>query len=520
MDKDKLDGIHSGWDWHGWISGYNSGGGHWNEETVSLPWVLWGDGAEFDDVERKALWSADLTAIHWDDPDINAFWLMLMSWNDHENRLKRLAYPGWYNRDTWGLPDSGHMGMLMWPEYYFLTGDMRVREAMEHLGIRARAILWQYNHDDKNDGTGPAPRAINWCKKRDPDAEPGFMLATRYVGWPLFDLANWYRLCGDPQILAECRTVARAFRNTARYSPIGFMVLQINKKGDKEVYGGQGPFEEYRDLSASQCYAHFQEGLMATGLIEYYLMSRDPEALDPLIGLSDLMTHHCMLRDPAGKRQGWTYAFGDYWGPYTWEDCGGKGATFHVSNYTITEAMGWTLQFTGRKDFAEVVADAVQAPGGGFGEAAALQAFRHPKADRTPPAAVSDLKAEALGGGKVRLTWTAPGGDGREGRAVRYQVKHSTAKIVERVQGWPDRSEPPPADRKEWEARATAFNAKQRAFWAAATAFDAPWPQPAGSAETMTVESLPTGPSEFALKTWDGADNMSELSNVSRVDVK
>ncbi|MGQ9662627.1 MAG: exo-rhamnogalacturonan lyase family protein, partial [Kiritimatiellia bacterium] len=161
LDKEKLDGIHVGWDWYGWISGYNSGGGHWNEETVSLPWVLWGDGENFDDVERKTLWSADLTALHWDEPDISTFWLMLMSWNDHENRLKRVAYPGWYNRDTWGLPDSGHMGVLMWPEYYFLTGDMRAREAIEHLGIRARAILWQYNHDDKNDGTGPLPRAIN-----------------------------------------------------------------------------------------------------------------------------------------------------------------------------------------------------------------------------------------------------------------------------------------------------------------------------------------------------------------------
>ncbi|MCX7590690.1 MAG: hypothetical protein N2255_03580, partial [Kiritimatiellae bacterium] len=181
LDKEQLDGIHVGWDWYGWISSYNAGGGHWNEETVSLPWVLWGDGANFDDMERKTLWAADLTALHWDNPDISTFWLMLMSWNDHENRLKRVAYPGWYNRDTWGLPDSGHMGMLMWPEYYFLTGDMRAREAVEHLGIRARACLWQYNHDDKNDGTGPLPRAINWCRKRDPDAEPDFKLATRYV---------------------------------------------------------------------------------------------------------------------------------------------------------------------------------------------------------------------------------------------------------------------------------------------------------------------------------------------------
>lgn len=520
LDKEALDGIHTGWDWYGWIGGYNSGGGHWNEETVLLPWVLRGDGANFDDAERKVLW-AELTALHWDNPDLPALWLWLMSWNDHEPRIKRETYPGWYNRDTWGLPDSGHMGMLMWPEYYYLTGDMRAREAVEHLGNRARAMLWQYNYDDRRDGSGPMKTAVGWCKKRDPDAEPDFRLATRYVGWPLFDLANWYRLCGDPKILAECRTVALGFRNTARYSPIGFMVLQINAKGDKAVYGGQGPFEKYRDLSASACYAHFQQGLMCTGLIEYYLMSRDPEALDALTGFADLMCHHAMLRDPEGNRRGWTYAFGDYWGPYTWDDTGGgKGATFHVSNYTVMEALGWTTQFSGRRDFAEVVADGVKSPGGGFAEAAALQVYHHPKVDSTPPAAVTDLKAEALEGGRVRLTWTAPGGDGREGRAAAYQVKYSAAPIVERVKGWPDRTEPLPADQKEWEQRAAAFNARQRAFWAALSAPNPPAPQAAGSAETLTLAGLAAGSWHFAVKTRDAADNVGEMSNVALVEVR
>jgi hypothetical protein len=512
-DASKLDGIHTGWDWYGWISGWNSGGGHWNEEPVLMPWVLWGDGANFDDAESRTLWSADLTALNFDRPDLPALWLWLMSWNDQEPRIRRERYPGWYERDTWGLPDSGHMGMLMWPEYYFLTGDMRAREAIEHLGHRARAFLWQYNYDDRNDGAGPMPRAVNWCKKRDPDADPAFRLATRYVGWPLFDLANAYRLSGDPQILAECRTVARAFRNTARYSPIGFMVLQINAKGDREVYGGQGPFEKYRDLSASQCYAHFQQGLMCTGLIEYYLMSRDDEALDALVGFADLMCHHSLLRDPSGKPQGWTYAFGDYWGPYTWEDAGGKGVTFHVSNYTVTEALGWTTQFTGRRDFAEIVANAVAQPGGGFNEAAALQAVRHPKVDQAPPSAVVDLRAESLGGSQVRLSWTAPG-------AARYRVKYSTAPIVELVKGWPDRTPPLPANKAEWEAKAAAFNARQRAFWAAQTALNPPAPQPAGAIETMTLTDLAPGAYHFALKSFDENDNLSALSNVVSVEVR
>jgi len=517
-DATALDGIQTGWDWYGWISSYNAGGGHWNEETVLAPWVLWGDGENFDDAEAKTLWSADLTAIHYDDPDLAVFWLMLMSWNDHENRLKRVAYPDWYNRDTWGLPDAGHMGMLMWPEYYFLTGDMRAREAIEHLGHRARAMLWKHNHDDRSDGTGPMRTAVNWCVKRDPDAEPDFRLATRYVGWPLFDLANHYRLTGDPQLLAECRTVARAFRNTARYSPIGLMVLQIEPQGGtRGVYAFQGPFEKYRDLSASQCYAHFQQGLMVTGLIEYYLMSRDVEALDTMVGFADLMAHHCILRDPSGRRQGWTYAFGDYWGPYTWEDCGDSRVSFHTSNFTVVEGIGWIAQFTGRDDYRQLLHDAVTTPGGGFNEAAALLAVHHPHTDQTPPAAVTDLKAQLVEGGAVRLTWTAPGDDGGEGRAARYQVKHSTARIVERVQGWPDRSPPLPATAEEWEVKATAFNASQRAFWAANNLPGTPPPQPAGTIATMLIDNLPAGRHYFAVKSWDSAHNMSALSNVVEV---
>ncbi len=517
-DRSKLDGIQVGWDWHGWISGWNSGGGHWNQSTCFAPWVLWGDGATFDVSESKALWAGDVCAIHYDDPPMATFWLMLRSWNWRENRLVAETPPSYYNRDTWGLPDSGHMGMFMWPEYYLLTGDARAREAWEHLGIRARAFCWQYNHDDKSDGTGPLSRGINWCKKQNPDKNPKFRLATRYVGWPLYDLAQYYRLTGNPQLLKEARTVARSFRNTARMSPIGFMVTHINKKGDGSVYGRQGPFAEYRDLSASQCYANFQQGIMTTGLVEYYLMSRDVEALDAMIAFAEQTSHYSMIRDPQGNRKGWTYCFADYWGPYSWADAdNGKGVTFFVSNFRVIQPMGYIYHATGHSEYLGVLRDAFSQPRqGGYngGVIAGLMAVKHPKADGAPPSAIADLKAEALGDGKVKLTWTAPGD------AAWYQVKWSTAKIVERVVGWPDRTPPLPTDGKEWHAKAEAFNAKQRAFWGANNAAGAPTPQAAGKTEMMTLEGLPAGTVHFAVKSWDGADNVSALSNVVSVVVK
>jgi hypothetical protein len=521
-DKRQLDGIDVGWDWHGWISSWNAGGGHWNQSTCFGKWVLWGDGDEFDRAEARTLWAADATPMHFDDPDLATFWLMLRSWNWRENRLVNHTFPNHYERTVWGLPDSGHMAMFMWFEYYYLTGDMRAREACDSLGTRARAFCWQYNHDDKNDGTGPLPRAINWCAKRDPDIDPSFRLATRYVGWPLYDLACWYELTGDERLAAECRTVARAFRNTARMSPIGFMVLQINAKDDRSVYGGQGPFEPMRSKSASQCYAHFQEGIMTTGLAKYYRETGDVEALDTMIGFADLMCHHAMLRDETDRRLGWTYAFGDYWGPYRVADVPDKQRiSFMSSNFRVVQPLGQIYQFTGRKDYWDVLRDAVttlQEPN--LTIAAAHCAVEHPHTDRTPPAAVTDLAARAIGNGRIQLTWTAPGGDGTNGQAAWYQVKYSQAKIVERVDGWPDLTDPLPIDEWGWHARASAFNNRQRAFWAADNIDGEPAPSPAGTRETCVLEELQPGTCYFALKTWDNGPNMSGLSNVARVDVE
>jgi hypothetical protein len=522
LDKSGRDGANAGWDRHGWIKAWNAGGYHWNQNSVFGSWLLWGDGPGFDHAEIKALWASDSCAIHYDQPAMKTFWLMLSGWNWRENRLKLLTYPGYYNRAARKHPDSGHLAMVMWMEYYLLTGDMRAREASEHLGIRARAMLWKFNHDDTGGADSPLGRAISWCKRRDADANPDFRTFNRYIGWPLYVLSQYYRLTGRPELLAECRNVARSFRNTGRYVPTGFLCLHINKKGDRGTYGGQGTFGKFRDQSASQCYAHFQMGIMVTGLAEYYLMSRDIEALDTMIGFADFMCHHCMLRDPQGRRVGWNYVFGDYWGPYTYKQATGRGGasynkcTWMVSNFRVVQPLGAIYGFTGRKDYREVLVDALatlRKPN--FSVIAGHMAVAHPKVDSEPPGPVKDLAAEALGGGRVKLTWTAP-----KGGVAWYQVKHSTSPIVERVAGWPDRSEPQPADKKEWVARVKAFQKKNLAFWQAENAKGEPAPGKPGEKREMTVGGLSAGKVHFALKSWDAADNVSDISNVVAVEVR
>ncbi len=300
------------------------------------------------------------------------------------------------------------------------------------------------------------------------------------------------------------------------------MVLQINAKEDRSVYGGQGPFERMRSRSASQCYAHFQEGIMATALAKYYRETGDVEALDALIGFGDLMCHHCMLRDREDKRIGWTYAFGDYWGPYRYSDLSdGHRASFMVSNFRVTQPLGQICQFTGRADYLNVLRDAVGTlPEVNLDVAAAHHAVLHPHSDRTPPAAVTDLAVESPDDGEVRLTWTAPGDDGVEGTAAWYQVKYSAARLVERVSGWPDLSKPLPEDADGWHQRARACNARQRAFGAAENLDGEPAPAAAGTSQSLAVTGLSPGVYYFALKTWDEGPNVSELSNVVQPDVR
>ena len=546
----------NGWDYFGVIRAWNAGGGHWNEESAFAKWVIHGDGDEFDSSEVRTLWAADLCPVQFEDPDIGAFGSYIYYQRYGLARLQVLTYPGYVNRQRGEGPDTGHMGMWMWHQYYLVTGDVRAREATCNLGNFARAHLWRHTHDGRADDTGPEAGPGGY-RKRNPDADPDFKLERRYDGWPLYCLMQNYQFTGNPDVLAEGRIAARAFRNTARTSPIGQMVKDAASKtggqdpDDKKTHsmeyptaifaGASGSPSQLRDCrkSASLCSSNFYNGYILSAVREYYTHSRDIEALDTLVGQADHFCKHIMLCTPEGKLGGWTYIFADYWGPYTWEDAagdaaiyGGKSSTrswagFLSSNVWVSDALASLYHATGKPDVLDVVkaASATITPAdmaSGYDNRTncLFMAVRHPKVDQTPPAAIKDLMAEPLGGGKVKLTWTAPGGDGDKGQAAWYQAKWSPAPIVELTKGWPDKTEPLPATNKEWHERAAAFNAKQLAFWSANNLAGAPKPAPAGARESMTVEGLPAGKMHLTIKAWDEASNIGPLSNVIEVMVK
>lgn len=120
--------------------------------------------------------------------------------------------------------------------------------------------------------------------------------------------------------------------------------------------------------------------------------------------------------------------------------------------------------------------------------------------DTVPPAAVDDLKA-AVQGQSVTLTWTAPGDNGREGTATRYQVKYAQRPIVD-IPAIP------------------AQEGTHVSWWWATNATAEPEPAAPGSKQTFTLAGLKPGTYHFAVKTWDEAANVSPISTVVEVEVK
>jgi hypothetical protein len=107
-------------------------------------------------------------------------------------------------------------------------------------------------------------------------------------------------------------------------------------------------------------------------------------------------------------------------------------------------------------------------------------------ADFTPPAAVTDLSVASITSGSAILNWTAPGDDGSQGTAFRYDLRYSSQLITD----------------DNWQY--------------AETASSLPDPQSAGSVETATITGLDAGTTYyFAIKTKDDSWQESALSDMA-----
>lgn len=106
--------------------------------------------------------------------------------------------------------------------------------------------------------------------------------------------------------------------------------------------------------------------------------------------------------------------------------------------------------------------------------------------DTVPPATIDDLESACAGSpGSYQLSWTAPGDDGSEGTAARYELRYSTSPV-------------------------NAGNFNSAAIITTGT------PAPAGSGEQVTA-ALPVSSQSyyFAIRAFDDANNFSNLDENS-----
>lgn len=509
FDKNKLDGVRVGSEAYGWISPWNPGGQHWNEASQFVPWVARGDWRSFQSAEVSTWWSRDLVQTQTECPEdqLSRFYLYVLGWGRlDECKIQNLTYPGYKDTTAWiGIPDSGHAGQVQLLEHYRLTGDRFSRDAVERLGLRGRAYNWKYSYP------------TTWKEFRnDPDKDPfaaGMMNDNRYSAWPLFNFMQGVSLSGDKTQMAEARKCVLTYRNAVRYSPIGFMCLTINDKGSPEVYGRNYP-EDKRGPGAGAVYGTFQFGLVVNALSKYYEETGDEEARDTILATCDVMANRALVRDKDGKPAGWAYCWGDVWGSAS----DAKGSW----NDDIITALGYGYRVSGRRDFLDVLKAGYEdmkdeyRPFSQVGYACVV----HPRLDQAAPAAVRNLAADATGNGELKITWTAPGGDGDKGRAALYQVKYSSVKMVDRVTDWPPPGVAMPPDKAGYRKMANEHRTKVCSFYQAYNVEAEPEPKPAGAKESFTLKGVAPGRCWVALRSFDDAQNMSELSNVVEVEVK
>ena len=108
--------------------------------------------------------------------------------------------------------------------------------------------------------------------------------------------------------------------------------------------------------------------------------------------------------------------------------------------------------------------------------------------DRIAPATIDDIRVVSRFPGGLQLGWTAPGDDGHDGQAQRYDIRWSTRPITD-----------------EWTFR--------RAW-----VLDGPTPSPAGETDTVVLGGVESLTVYVAIRTTDEMGNLSDLSAPYRYD--
>jgi len=308
----------------------------------------------------------------------------------------------------------------------------------------------------------------------------GLIAGTRADGLPLYNLAEAYRILGDEPMRKSLDRMAEVCWK------------QVNK--DRGNYGVMDSWEGGQD----RCEKPFMMAQVIQGLKAYYELTGSERTRDQILGMVDFI----LAESSMGK---WGFHYVVFIDPEQNETRIAEARRKldedpkpenqkNVSYGHLAWIMAWAHRHTGEERFRRAIDELSD------------RAYPHvnwdytnyypERTDTSPPEAIRDLSAENLGGGKVRLAWTAPSGG-----AVRYQVKWARREMVERLD-YPNEKD----GKANW--------------WSANQVDGEPTPAAPGARETMTVEGVGAGKRFFAVRSFDATENRSGLSNQEAVDVR
>ncbi len=293
---------------------------------------------------------------------------------------------------------------------------------------------------------------------------------------PLINLCQAYRLTGDEAFLKSAVKLGAVSWKQVNKQRGWYANIPTDKKRLGNT-GGEKPW---------------MMGYLMSGLRDYYALSGDENTADQLTGMADFIIVNAMAEKDGHARFTYVASFDQALQAKIRDKLIGsmkkrtKSRMSQSADPRITPSLAWCYLYTGDefyKKAAELAGDKVSR-------------YSSPRTDREAPAAVKDLRAQALGGGKLKLTWTAPGG-----APARYQLKWAEKPMVERLK-WP-------------EEKATKCN-----WWAAHNVPAEPQPAAAGTGQSMLVEGVSAGERCFNLRSFDAASNRSAMSNMVTLEVK
>ena len=439
-------------------------------------------GTYFLKAEDKFRYYADRSVFHSDDYDASTELCVCNGWSEAcSNPLavhlsSKACYLHNFNLE---MPNSDKVGShnvvyewehVHWyglPLYYYCTGDERIKEAINDFGEWYLAISYPIN-----------------------------LQYGRPIGNFLRSMALLYYFTGDEKYLEAAYKKVDLFLAEEKqwgwlgmYWDRGYYLIGIKKDGKPVTH-------------TLSIYRYPYDGLY---WLYYVSPDNDPykdKIRDILEGLSEFYNRETWLGP--GKLYAYDYFVDDgtiaEWEQNEWP----KGF------YCGTFALVGGYEFTGNQKYLEQMENDLKVLDGGatFGiyyyqDHPDLQTeiyiLTHSLAD-SPPLPVTDLTATYLGNGKVKLTWTSPGGK-------KYRIKYSNKSIVENLNYDPVN-------------KTYQYDPEQYVnWWATENVLNEPEPKQKGQKEEFIIENLEPGIYYFALKSEKGPGLVSSISNVVSVYV-